>query len=327
MSIIFSIIVPVYNVEAYVKECVDSILAQTYTHYEVILVDDGSKDNTGSICDGYANQFSQIQVIHQANAGLSAARNTGIETAKGEYLIFVDGDDYIDKESLNRFYMILKNQNIDVLVTRMIQKYQDTEEIRNDKITDLEDVNTEKIVNWVFKESQNTWPAVQYVVSRKFIEKNCLRFIIGYLHEDLAWTGSLFIYVEKAGICTLPWYYHRMQRKGSITSTSNPRRVCDVLELSEVILRVLKEENVMKDRYQLISKRVFSSILSILSQYRLADSNGKKQIIECIKKHRKMLKEFRSKKAKILMCMFKIIGIKNSLNLFCALQNIKSVFR
>ena len=96
MNSLISIIVPVYNVEKYLNECIDSIIAQTYSNIEIILVNDGSTDASGKICDEYAEKDGRIKVIHQVNAGLSAARNAGMAVATGEYLYFVDSDDYVD---------------------------------------------------------------------------------------------------------------------------------------------------------------------------------------------------------------------------------------
>ena len=94
---LISIIVPVYNVENYLKECIDSILRQEFRDYEIILVDDGSKDDSGKICDEYGKKYSFISVIHKKNGGLSDARNFGLKIAKGEYILFIDSDDYIAK--------------------------------------------------------------------------------------------------------------------------------------------------------------------------------------------------------------------------------------
>ena len=94
-SPLISIIVPVYNVEDYIRPCLDSILAQTYTNFEAILVDDGSKDGSGSVCDEYAEKDSRFIVVHKENGGVSSARNKGLEIAKGEYIAFVDSDDWI----------------------------------------------------------------------------------------------------------------------------------------------------------------------------------------------------------------------------------------
>ncbi len=95
-----SVIVPVYKVEPYLRRCVDSILAQTFTDFELILVDDGSPDNCGAICDEYAEKDSRVKVIHKKNGGVSSARNMGLDAARGEYIYFCDGDDYIEKELL-----------------------------------------------------------------------------------------------------------------------------------------------------------------------------------------------------------------------------------
>lgn len=98
MSSLVSVIIPVYNAENYIRKCLDSVLAQTYTNLEIILIDDGSPDNSGKICDEYARRDERIKVIHKENGGVSSARNAGLDVAKGEYIGFVDPDDYIDSE-------------------------------------------------------------------------------------------------------------------------------------------------------------------------------------------------------------------------------------
>ena len=108
MEPLISIIVPVYQVEAYLDRCVASLLAQTYVNLEIILVDDGSPDRCPAICDMYAQKDSRVRVIHQENAGLSGARNAGIEVAKGEYLAFVDSDDYVSENFIRVLYDLLK---------------------------------------------------------------------------------------------------------------------------------------------------------------------------------------------------------------------------
>lgn len=103
-----SIIVPIYNVEQYIPKCIESILAQTYRDFELILVDDGSPDNCGKICDEYAKQDSRVHVIHQENKGVSAARNAGISLAKGEYIMLVDSDDFITENMLEKCMTVLQ---------------------------------------------------------------------------------------------------------------------------------------------------------------------------------------------------------------------------
>ena len=113
-----SVIVPVYKVEPYIHQCIDSILAQTYTDFELILVDDGSPDNCGMICDEYAKQDDRIRVIHQENQGASAARNAGIEVAKGDYIAFIDGDDIVARWYFDRLYSVVYNWEADIAVCK-----------------------------------------------------------------------------------------------------------------------------------------------------------------------------------------------------------------
>ena len=104
MEELISVVVPIYNVEKYLQKCIDSILAQTYRHLEIILVDDGSPDNCGAICDNYAQEDGRVLVIHKKNGGLSSARNAGLEIAKGELIVFIDSDDWIDANYMHISY-------------------------------------------------------------------------------------------------------------------------------------------------------------------------------------------------------------------------------
>lgn len=113
---LISIIVPVYKVEAYLKKCVDSILAQTYQKYELILVDDGSPDRCGEICDQYARDCAAVRVIHQANQGQAAARNNGVKSSTGELITFIDSDDYVEPDYLEYLLGLLRRYNADIAV-------------------------------------------------------------------------------------------------------------------------------------------------------------------------------------------------------------------
>ena len=115
---LISVIVPVYRVEKYLGECIDSILSQTYENFELILVDDGSPDNSGKICDEYAEKDKRIRVIHKENGGVSSARNLGLDNANGEYVTFIDSDDFVDKKYLEVLYSTLINFDTDVSVCR-----------------------------------------------------------------------------------------------------------------------------------------------------------------------------------------------------------------
>ena len=122
-----SIIVPVYKVEDYIRECLDSILAQTYPYFELILVDDGSPDNCGRICDDYAKGDNRIKVVHKVNGGISSARNAGLEVAKGEWIMHVDGDDWIEPDMLEKMYAVAEKSQADIVYCDFYLSYEKNE--------------------------------------------------------------------------------------------------------------------------------------------------------------------------------------------------------
>lgn len=119
-----SVIVPVYKVEKYLRACIDSILAQTFTDFELILIDDGSPDNCGAICDEYAEKDARIRVFHKENGGVSSARNLGIERSRGEWIAFVDSDDWVESDKFSKFCEQIAgvNEQIDLIIGTMVGK-------------------------------------------------------------------------------------------------------------------------------------------------------------------------------------------------------------
>lgn len=140
-----SIIVPVYKVEPYLRRCLDSILAQTFRDFELILIDDGSPDNCGAICDEYAAKDSRIIVIHQKNQGVSAARNAGLDIARGTYLGFVDSDDWIEPEMYETMIATAKEKQVDVVVCGINYCEEDGQFVRSDLVTEG-DYNNEQVM-------------------------------------------------------------------------------------------------------------------------------------------------------------------------------------
>ena len=122
---LLSVIVPVYKVEQYLEKCVDSILGQTFKNIEIILVDDGSPDNSGVICDEYAKKDHRIEVIHKSNGGVSNARNVAIEQANGEYLMFIDSDDIVSDDLCKVLFEMLKNNNADISICNATHIFDD----------------------------------------------------------------------------------------------------------------------------------------------------------------------------------------------------------
>ena len=217
-DVLFSVIVPVYNVENYLHECMDSLMSQTFDEYEIILVDDGSTDSSGLLCDEYEKASRKVKVIHQTNKGLSEARNSGIRHSIGEYLLFVDSDDVIEKDSLERFARIVLDNRVDIVTAKAY--------IMREDGTISPKVKNEFFTNDVFCGARYAESSIRRraftacapfnMYSRSFVVNNGLFFKPWLTHEDILWTPSAF-YLASSVICgNFFFYYHRV-RIGSIT--------------------------------------------------------------------------------------------------------------
>ncbi|WP_051207852.1 glycosyltransferase family 2 protein [Butyrivibrio sp. AE3006] len=214
---LISIIVPVYNVEKYLKECLDSILAQKYENFEVILIDDGSKDNSGCICDEYAQKDNRIKVIHQENKGLAGARNTGLDAASGEYICFVDSDDKISNSYLEDFVKAMDSSNADLAIcnfesARLVDDERNDDcvfsaaELRHFLYDDLSRKYVEIVVSW------------NKIYKAELIQK--YRFETGKIHEDEFMINNLLYDINKAAYISTKNYYYRVNDDG-ITGSGN----------------------------------------------------------------------------------------------------------
>lgn len=213
MDKLISVIVPVYKVEKFLVKCVDSILAQTYTNLEIILVDDGSPDNCPIICDELAKKDSRVKVVHKQNGGASSARNAGLDIAKGEYIGFVDGDDFIANDMYEYLLNIIENNNVEVA---QIQSF-DVDENYNINSNDQTQNTSEILDNKEYIASclQNTGTAVWSSLFKKdFIGD--LRFKNGTSNEDVLFDYYLFKNGGKIFIDSAKKYYY-YQNNSSIT--------------------------------------------------------------------------------------------------------------
>ncbi|MDY6045843.1 MAG: glycosyltransferase family 2 protein, partial [Anaerobutyricum sp.] len=143
-----SMIVPVYQVEKYIAQCIESVINQTFHDFELILIDDGSKDNSGKICDSYAEKDNRIRVIHTENKGAAAARNMGLEQASGRYITFLDGDDYLAENMLERLYEVIDGSEYDVVVCDFLNLLPDEKENFIVHLQDMEINGREVLTHW-----------------------------------------------------------------------------------------------------------------------------------------------------------------------------------
>ncbi|MGJ0706244.1 glycosyltransferase family 2 protein, partial [Enterococcus avium] len=175
-----SIIVPVYDVEKYLKKCVDSILNQTFKDFELILVDDGSPDNSGAICDQYAEKDSRVRVIHKENGGLSDARNAGIEVARGKYLGFVDSDDFVNEDMYKQLYTSIIENNADLSICGIFDLYEGKTPIKKTEKKLL--LNRNEAMIMIFHGNEISVHAYNKLYKKEIFES--LRYPVGKYHED-----------------------------------------------------------------------------------------------------------------------------------------------
>lgn len=240
MEEIVSVVIPVYNVELYLERCIDSVIDQTYENLEIILVDDGSSDSSGKICDDYAKDDSRINVIHKKNGGLSDARNTGIDVATGMYIMFVDSDDWISRNCVELLIKALQwgKTQISACTYQKTDRYREDAEIPeyiNDyiEVWTIDDAYRHLFFN---KEIDNSACAKLY---KRSLFKN-IRFPVGKLYEDQFVTYKLFHIAQGVTYIGQRLYYY-FDRPGSIQNEAFTIRKMDELEAAQECVRFIDE--------------------------------------------------------------------------------------
>ena len=221
MSKLISFIVPVYNVEKYLRECVDSIFNQLTDACEIILVDDGSSDSSGAICDGYADKDSRVKVVHQKNGGLAAARNTGLDCAQGEYIAFVDSDDYLDARCIANILNWISLGGADICFMRAMKVFPDgKQQLLDDEMNAaMLKRSKESVLKYLSERSKYPGSPCTKIFKRSLVEKNNLRFPDDRrVSEDLGFVLQCILKAESYDSLPIDYYYYRQAREGSITN-------------------------------------------------------------------------------------------------------------
>lgn len=278
---LLSVIIPVYNVEQYLKRCIDSVLSQTFAAYEVILVDDGSTDSSSIICDTYANRFNNISVIHKENGGSSSARNAGIERAMGEYLLFIDSDDYlIDDDFFSHLSQRIYAYHEDMIIFGV-----ENENILGERFVsrgdyDLAVINLhdkKSTLDYLVKHKQ--MPGAAWVVAskRKIVDDLSLRFPQNVTAEDYYWILNLVYYSKSIGaINDIAYRYCR--RAGSITTTKSSS-LTGVLGMNVAISDWLKKDTLAYKSMQIYVAQIFLIMLLNYSHINVSDRRIVRKII------------------------------------------------
>ena len=235
---LISIIIPVYKVEKYLEKCIKSVLDQTYKNIQIILVDDGSPDNCGNICDNYAKIDNRIEVIHKANGGLSEARNVGLKVARGEYIGFVDSDDYVSNEMFENLYNTLISNDVDVSICNFYTVINNKNIIKNAD-NGVEIYNKLEILKEILLDKKIQSYAWNKLYKRELFKD--IEYPVGKKYEDIGTTFYILEKCNKIAVSGSPEYYY-ITRGYSIVNNNTEGTVIDYISL-------------ISDRYDYIDKK------------------------------------------------------------------------
>lgn len=270
--VLISVIVPIYKVEQYLPQCIDSIINQTYRNIEIILVDDGSPDHSGSICEEYAKRDSRLRVFHKKNGGLSDARNYGIKRAAGEYIGFVDSDDWLEPDMYELLVNLAEEERADIINCGYYFEYPQKKLAVNsiDRIFD----NPVDLCKALVYDEINTG------VVFKLYHKSCfldVAFPNGRVFEDTATMYKLFLNAKKAVSISKPLYHYRKEREGSITQTRSMDNLIDCWRAHKARYDFFAQDSRFNTDKVFMDKLLYFCAFSIARAWRWCYSNTEQE--------------------------------------------------
>jgi len=239
-----SIIIPVYNVEKFMKKAIDTAINQTYKNIEIILVDDGSTDNSGKICDEYKKQDERIVVFHTENGGLSIARNVGLDNATGEYVMFMDSDDFFELDAVENLYKAIEEKQADYVIGNYINTNEEGKQWDNpvfpfEQFSEFK-LSIEDSFSSFFVMNSGVW---NKIFNRQFIENLNLRFEKGLPAEDAIFTTYCFIKAKDVYYIPKVVYNYRLRNSGSISSSCSEKYFEGINKAYRIIYENFKNNN------------------------------------------------------------------------------------
>lgn len=258
MKIKISIIIPVYNVEKYIEHCLKSIACQLNEKIEVVLVNDGTTDNSIEICEKYCEEFQNINLYSQDNQGVSAARNYGIENARGEYLLFLDSDDWLREQILSEILLLLENNDAELVLGKQdiyLEKKSKYLESQEDYVVLMEYETPEAVFEHLSRKNPFWLTPGHVVVKREFLLNNNLFFYNGIRHEDELWVPLVFFYSKKIAILDKSIYCYRVGREDSFTKTKSIQHEFDKILIMDEFDKIIKRENAKIEKLRLLKVR------------------------------------------------------------------------
>lgn len=278
---LISIIVPVYNVSSYLEECIDSILAQTYRKLEIILINDGSTDNSGEICERYSKKDKRIIIIQQPNKGLSAARNSGLDVASGDYISFVDSDDYIHERYIELLWQCAREQKSNYVIgsyEKVAEKGKRTVAYRED-VTVQRYGRKETMLAMLYRKKLSMY-AHGKLYKRELYDN--IRFPEGKIYEDIPTTWKIVQRVSDTIYIDFPLYYYRQRPDSIVKEKYSPKKMDQVY----AVKGILEETEQDKEIYKAAVCLYFFCLSDLYAQVENKNTEEWKFLEEEIKKYR-----------------------------------------
>ena len=227
MKPLLTVVIPVYNVEKYLNRCIESILLQEWKNYDILLVDDGSTDNSPQICEDYAKAYDIISVIHKENGGLSEARNTGISNAEGEYVYFLDSDDWIEPNTFSDLAEVIESDQYDIISFNPEFVKSEHDIIKSDSKRTKRLTGKEALID-MFSYGFITGFATDKIYRKALFTKNTIQFPVGKYYEDLGTNYKLFLAAKKVYATNQKYYHYLIDNPDSITQSWNEKKFRDM---------------------------------------------------------------------------------------------------
>ncbi|MGS4786410.1 glycosyltransferase family 2 protein [Streptococcus sp. P25B114] len=303
-----TIVIPVYNVQGYLKECLDSIVEFLTSEIEVIIINDGSTDDSESICLDYCRRFKHIKYIYQTNQGLSAARNAGIRSSNGEYILFIDSDDFINGKVIDSLIDRIKSPK-DIIFLRAVKYYGNNnikdfgENYNRDDIFKKSQVEVLKYLSGFRKFPGSAW---NKLVRRDFLIDNNLYFEEGLYSEDLEWSFRLFNVAKIFdSVDNEVYYYYRCNREGSITNTISQKNIDSLLYILKKYIDFPFAQDIRESLYSFLSYEYLIAVY-LLSKIKLENND----IISELEEIRKILWKSNKLEYRLIYVLISIFGLK-----------------
>lgn len=265
MKPLLSVIIPVYNVEKYLKRCLESILVQSWNDYEIILVDDGSTDSSAQICDSYAEKYEMIRVIHKENKGLSDTRNRGIEQASGEYVYFPDSDDWLEPNTFSDLSDVIEELTYDIISFNRVFVTSEEEKLVSAK-SRIQKLSGKQALLEMLKQGDVTGFANDKIYRKKLFIDNDIEFPVGKYYEDLGTNYKLFLKATKVYVTNQKYYHYLITNPDSITRSWNEQKLRDMFGFyKEIYYSSLVREKLEEFEIESLQTYYINGLVHILS--------------------------------------------------------------